>query len=315
MEPQPLTRLRLLLADPPAPHPISSAAALRSYLATSPSGGDTVERAALAGFLANGVGWAFAGGYQAALSRLDPAGGRSGSLAALCATEEGGGHPRAIRTSLTPRPGGGWTLEGRKRFVTLGADAERLLVVASTGQDAGGRNVLRVCRLSANRPGVALEPAGLLPFTPEIGHAAVTFSGVAIADDELLAGDGYDDALKPFRTIEDIHVMAALLGWGIGVGRKSGWPREWTEDAFAVVLLLRALNAEPALRPETHLALAGAIASARRLLDGGAWAQVEDSVRERWERDRPLLDIASSVRKARTEAAWRMVEGAGRDAL
>jgi hypothetical protein len=44
---------------------------------------------------------------------------------------------------------------------------------------------------------------------------------------------------------------------------------------------------------------------AQRLLDGAAWDRVERSVRAGWERDRPLLHVASTVRAARLDAAWR----------
>ena len=37
---------------------------------------------------------------------------------------------------------------------------------------------------------------------------------------DLLPGDGYDIYLKPFRTIEDIHVHAALIGYLVGVARR-----------------------------------------------------------------------------------------------
>ena len=92
-----LAIVRALLADA-AGAPIASAEALRAQAAAAPA--DTVDRAALGGLAAAGVGWAFACGYEAALARLDPGATRGGLLAALCATEEGGGHPRAIRTTL-----------------------------------------------------------------------------------------------------------------------------------------------------------------------------------------------------------------------
>jgi len=286
---------------------IGSAAELRAYRAEQPSA-PTVEQAALAGLVADGMGWAFAAGYEAALTRLDPQGMKPGVLGSLCATEDGGGHPRAIRTSLTPRDGG-YTLSGHKNWVTLGDDADLLLVVASVGADGQGRNRLRVARVPARREGVAVRGAPPLAFVPEIAHAKATFDAVAIAESELLAGDGYDDALKPFRTIEDIHVMAAVLGWAIGVGRASAWPRAWIDEALALVVLLCAVGDSPPLAPATHLVLAGAQALARRLLGAAAWSQCDEATAARWERDRPLLEVARSVRGARLEAAWEALAG------
>jgi acyl-CoA dehydrogenase len=287
--------------------PIRSAADLRASRAAE-EGTHTVEQAALAGLHAEGMGWAFAAGYEAALARLDPQGMRGAVLAALCATEEGGGHPRAIRTALAPRDCG-FTLSGQKSWVTLGDAADVLLVVASVGADGRGRNRLRVARVPARREGVAVHETPGLPFVPEIAHARATFEEVAVHPGELLPGDGYDDALKPFRTLEDVHVMAAVLGWAIGVGRASDWPRSWMDEALALVVTLRAVSDEPPLAPETHVVLAGALALTRRLLEGASWSQCEEGVRSRWERDRPLLEVASRVRAARLEAAWRTMTG------
>ena len=208
------------MAGPTSPV-IRGAADLRAYRAAQSPETPTVDQAALGGSHADGMGWAFAAGYEAALARLDPMAVRGGALAALCATEEGGGHPRAIRSTLAPAPGG-FVLSGSKTWVTLGADAEALLVVASVGSDAEGRNRLKVARVPTLRSGVTLQAGEPTPFAPEIGHARATFEAVAVGHEDVLPGDGYDDALKPFRTIEDIHVTAAVLGWAIGVGRSNG---------------------------------------------------------------------------------------------
>jgi acyl-CoA dehydrogenase len=193
--------------------------------------------------------------------------------------------------------------------VTLGDAADVLLVVASVGTDGEGRNRLRVARVPSRREGVTVSEAPASPFVPEIAHAKATFEEVAIHPDELLPGDGYDAALKPFRTIEDVHVMAGILGWAIGVGRASQWPRSWLDEALALVGTFRALGDEPALAPETHVTLAGAQSLARRLLGEAAWSQCEAATAARWERDRPLLEVAKGVRGARLEAAWRALTG------
>jgi acyl-CoA dehydrogenase len=282
---------------------VASATDLRTHVACVQAE-DTVERAALGGRVADGLGWAFACGYEAALRRL--LGSASGNqLASLAATEDGGGHPRAIRTALTQRDGGGWELAGDKSWVTLGAYAEVLLVVASTGQDDRGRNRLRVARVPSSRAGVSLEPGAPLPFAPEIAHARLQLRGVHVADDEILPGDGYDDVLKPFRTIEDTHVVAAALGWTVGVGQASAWDHGWTERAIATIVALRAIGQAEPSKPETHLALAGAMDLSRTLLASADWTSAPAATRARWERDRPLLDVASKVRAARLDAARR----------
>jgi hypothetical protein len=298
---------RLVSGQGLPPLAIASAADLRAHL-DAVHGTDTVEQAALGGRGADGLGWAFGCGYQAALRRV-PGCQAEGHLLSLAATEEGGGHPRAIRAALTPRPDGGWELSGEKAWVTLGTDADVLLVVATTGQDERGRNRLRVARVPAGRTGVTLAPGAPLPFAPEIAHARLTLRGVQVAADELLEGDGYDDVLKPFRTIEDTHVVAAALGWAIGVGQPSGWERGWSERAVATIVALRGIGQAPPSAPGTHVALAGAMEQARALLTDADWSRAPDATRVRWERDRPLLDVAQRVRAARLEAAWRALGG------
>ncbi len=63
-----------------------------------------------------------------------------------------------------------------------------LLVVASVGADAEGRNRLRVARVPSTRAGVTLEEAPPLPFVPEIAHARVTLDAVAVAQRRAPAG-------------------------------------------------------------------------------------------------------------------------------
>jgi acyl-CoA dehydrogenase len=304
-----LDLVRALLSGGEGPA-IASAAHLRMHLA-SLACDDTVDRAALGGARSDALGWAFACGYEAALCRLGPM-KSDGHLVALAATEEGGGHPRAIKTALA-RAGDGaaWRLSGDKAFVTLGTEADVLLVVASVGQDAQGRNRLRVVRVPSSRDGVSFEPGPALPFAPEIGHARLRLRAVRVADDELLPGDGYDDVLKPFRTLEDTHVLAAAVGWAIGVGVPSGWERAWMERAVATLASLRAIGQAEPSSPSTHLALAGALDLARTLLSSAAWDKAPEPTRARWERDRPLLDVARPVRAARLEAAWRAMAVTG----
>lgn len=300
--------VRRLLAAGNVPPRINSVDGLRACLQGLRDVSDTVERAALAGVTADCVGWAFAGGYQCAGARIDPTAAQRGDLAALCVTEEGGGHPRAMRTTLA-RSAEGWTLDGRKTFVTLGAEADTLLVVATTGLDAAGRNQLRIARVPSAQRGVTLRPLAPLPFAPEIGHASASFEAVALDEAALLDGDGYERVVKPFRTIEDVHVMAAILGWALAVARRSKWAPTWSEEAVALLTTLRAINAAPPLAAETHLVLAGTLTAVKRHLDAADWALSEPATREGWQRDRALLEVASMVREKRRETAWTSLGG------
>jgi hypothetical protein len=182
------------------------------------------------------------------------------------------------------------------------------VVIASEGQTPEGRNQLRAAIVDPRLEGVELESAPAAPFVPEIPHARVRFRDVALGDDALLAGDGYSDYLKPFRTIEDCHVHAALLGHLMQLARRAGADQRLLQRMSAMVVTARALaTAEPA-RPEVHVALAGAMARVAELVEEVVpswWPALEPATRERWQRDQPLLEVASKARHRRIEVAWR----------
>jgi alkylation response protein AidB-like acyl-CoA dehydrogenase len=246
---------------------------------------------------ARSLGEAFLAGYQAALRSLVPVLPEERRVC-LCATEAQGAHPRAIQARLA-REGAGWRLDGRKRWATGAPLADLLLVVASTGVSQDGKNALRVACVDARANGVTLHPMPETPFVPEIPHAEVELVAVALADDALLPGDGYQRYLKPFRTVEDIHVFAAVLAH---LGGSTTLARELELRVIALLATLRALATADPLAPETHLVLAGTLDHGRRLID-----EAMPTLEARWQRDRPLLDVATAARAARTEAAFAAI--------
>ncbi len=266
------------------------------------------DRAFAAGACADRLGFAFAGGYAEALRALVPT-LPAGSIAALCATEEAGNHPHAIRAQLTPASPGHHLLTGRKKWASVATAASALLVVASTGDDAG-KNRLRVVRVRRDAPGVRLHPSRAA-FIPEIEHAEVELDGVIVPDADLLPGDGYDDYLKPFRTVEDIHVHAALAGYLLALARRKHLPRAFHERLLVLALATRALALSDPRAATTHLALAGTLDLAHHLIAElePLWSAVPDDEWARWQRDRPLLRVAGTARTARRDRAWSLLAG------
>ncbi len=235
----------------------------------------------------------------------------------LCATEAAGAHPRAIATRLDKR-GGALVLNGEKTFATLATMADELLVVASRGIEADGKNRLRVVRVKATAKGVVITPRAEMPFTPEIPHAVVRFTDVVVENEDVLPGDGYEHWLKPFRTIEDTYVMAAAIGYLLGAGRAHGFDREALAELVSTALSLIDVGARDPDAPLTHVVLAGVLGAARRLMasldgewDKAATTKVGADERDRWQRDRPILQIADGVRAKRTETAWARLSTAG----
>ena len=255
------------------------------------------DHAVRGGYEADRVGGAFVAGYSAALRTLVPG---APLRTSLCATESGGAHPKAIQTRLDADG----RLVGHKRWSTYATEAELLLVVATTGIDDAGRSRLKLVRVAPDAPGVTVTPMPPPPFTPEVAHAEVTLD-THVAPGDILPGDGYTDYVKPFRTIEDIHVHGAMLGWMLGLAARHTWPHELVERMLAAVAGLRTLAAAPPLAPTTHLALAGIIALTRELAERAPWATLEPDALARWRRDRPLFEVAGKARAARLEAAWQ----------
>ena len=248
--------------------------------------------------------------HQAALRALVPA-LPADALAAFCVTEEAGNRPRDIRSTLSPAPGGGYALSGAKRWTTLGPQGAILLVTARLGQSPAERPNLKVARVSTRQPGVTIVPMPPTPFVPEVPHAQVALADVAIADADLLPGDGYARYVKPFRTLEDLFVAAAVLAWLAGTARLRGWPHEFREGLAGALALLATLAEQPAGAPETHIALAGALqwaAELHRQADA-LWTRTpDDPAARRWQRDLPLMNVAATARRLRAQRAWEALE-------
>lgn len=242
------------------------------------------------------IGQAFAFGYQGALRALLPQ-HAPGRVAALCATEAGGNHPRAIQTRLADG-----RLTGEKTFVSMGPLAELLVVIARVGEGAAGRPRLVACLVDAGGEGVRVDAMPALPVVPDVPHGQLSLSAAPAVE---LPGDGYTGALKPFRTIEDIHVHAALSAWLLGVARAAAWPDDVRESLLVGVAALAQAAALDPTAPGTHLLLGGALSAFGDLVQRiePLWADAPDDLREMWTRDRALMRIASKARHARLERA------------
>ncbi|PYB81997.1 acyl-CoA dehydrogenase [Pseudomonas sp. LB-090624] len=254
-----------------------------------------LELAVLGGRAMPTPGLAFLVGYQAALRVLWPS--APPSLGALCATERRSVRPADMHTRLD-----GLRLTGSKDFVTAGLEAEWLLVAARS-EPAGAAPRLKLAVVYPGEPGVTLEPLPTLPLMPEVGHGRLLLEQAAC---ELLAGDGWDAYVKPFRSLEDLYVLTALTAWLYGVGQACGWPQglrlqllgllagcaegsRQCADSTGCHLLLGGLFAQfQALRGEIDAALAAGPAH---------WAEL-------WQRDQGVMALAMAAREKRLSKAW-----------
>jgi len=267
-----------------------------------------MDLAIASGFAADRTAWAFASGYQAALHALFPDVPQD-RICALCVTEADGNSPKAIRSELR-REGEGWRLNGAKRWTTLGPDGAVFFVAVRDGDALGERAVIRVARVASGAPGMTVTLMPSTRFVPEVPHAQLRFKDVQVSEDALLPGDGYTDYVKRFRTVEDLHVNAAVLAYLVREARRLGWPSEWIEGTLALLHAMRALAAEDSSAPATHVALAGALAQAGSLIARADehWSSASDPAAGRWRRDRELLKVAGSARTQRTARAWERLQ-------
>jgi acyl-CoA dehydrogenase len=298
--------LAALLSASPHVQPIASLAEWwERHRALAKDAPTPLDLALLGGFAADRLGYAFASGYQAALRALVPD-LPAARLCSLCVTERGGASPKAIATTLTPLAEGGLRLDGDKRWSTLADDGGLFLVAATRGPSAEGRPQIQVVRVDASAPGVSVDRMPETPFTPEIPHATLRFDDVRLREEDLLPGDGYERYVRPFRTVEDIHVNAALFGYLIGEARRLGFDRAWIERLAAGVATLDSLAASDPSAPATHVALAGLLRVYGSMMSEleAVWATRESPSHARWERDRLLLGVAEGARSQRIARAW-----------
>jgi alkylation response protein AidB-like acyl-CoA dehydrogenase len=298
-----LTLLDVLAGDAEAVPKQGLSEVWEAYRNERASGSTPFEAAVKVAATVDRLGFAFAVGYPAALEHMV----KGVHLpCALCVTEAKGNAPRAIETTLERR-GDHYELRGTKTFVTFGNLAEALLIVARVGDKPDGRPDLVIVQIPARRRGVALQELPMTPFVPEVPHTSVRLDGVEVLDGERLPGDGYLDYVKPFRTIEDIHVVGATLGYLVGLARRTRASTTLIAEMSADLVALDRLRDGPPLDPRVHIALHGVYQRVTRLVGGEDFARLLDAApgdeRDRWERDRALLQVASKARAARFERA------------
>ncbi len=288
-----------------APEPIALAdlRAWKRAFTELPATAPPVDRVIRMACRADRLAFAFAAGYQGALQSLFPMVGPA-TVSALCVTEAGGNRPGQMETRLH-REGVEWRLDGTKTFVTGAEVADCLLVAATNGTDDTGRNRLRVVMVDRDTPGVSLERLSELSFVPEIWHAVARFDSVRVDPARILPGDGYADYVKPFRTVEDIHVSAGMLGYLYGTARRCRWSPPIVEQLLLCLATARELATWPPAAPETHLLLAAHQSRVDELIEAcePEWVHCETAERERWQRDRKLMSVAGHARVLRREKA------------
>jgi hypothetical protein len=252
------------------------------------------ELAVAGGRLMATPGLAFLVGYQAALRMLWPSAPLS--LGALCATEQ-----RSLRAADMQTRLNDLRLSGRKDFVTAG-DAADWLLVAARSEAPGTDPRLSLAVVYPGEPGVHVETLPPTPLMPDISHGRLVLDNALC---ELLAGDGWDAYVKPFRTLEDLCVLSAMGAWLYGVGQDCNWPQTLQLRLLALLTGCAEVSRQAPNNPSGHVLLGGLFAQfdglkaelEQALADGPPpWATM-------WQRDRAVMDLAAGARAKRLAKA------------
>ena len=239
-------------------------------------------------------GLAFLVGYQAALRMLWPSAPLS--LGALCATEQ-----RSLRVADMQTRLHDLRLSGRKDFVTAG-DAADWLLIAARSEAPGDDPCLSLAVVYPDEPGVRVEKLAAIPLMPDVSHGRVFLDNALC---ELLAGDGWDAYVKPFRTLEDIYVLSAMTAWLYGVGQDSGWPQALQLRLLALLAGCAEVSRQAPNNPCGHVLLGGLFAQFE-----GLKAEINQALAEgppqwaaMWQRDQAVMDLAAGARAKRLAKA------------
>ncbi|MFD0372449.1 acyl-CoA dehydrogenase family protein [Streptomyces sp. NPDC127114] len=115
----------------------------------------------------------------------------SGELRACYAMTEPdtpGTEPALTATRAEPRTGGGWSVTGRKWFVSHAGDADLVTVLARTSGSPGDRDGLSLLLVPTGSPGFRVVRE--LPVLGATGPYEIAFDGVEVAADQLVGEPG-----------------------------------------------------------------------------------------------------------------------------
>jgi len=135
-------------------------------------------------------------GSPAQRERWAPALCRGDVLAAFCLSEAGAGSDTSGIVSTAVEAGGGWVLDGAKKWITGGQRADLFLVFARTTSSIGAFLVPR------GTPGVQVHPIDDMLGTRASMLAEVSFRDVQLGADALLGPSGFAAGMMLTGTLD-----------------------------------------------------------------------------------------------------------------
>jgi len=196
------------------------------YLATVGLGGRFVARA----------------GTKAQRDRILPALIQGKHTLALAHTEPGARYDLRQVGLRARRSGDGWVLDGDKRMVLHGGNADTLVVSARTAggnTDAAGITLFLVPRATG---GVAVKESRTID---NLRAADIRFSGVSVGADALLGREG-----EGYAVVEEVvdYATALLCAEAVGASSNNG-DRRQTMNTPAVTIVAAWIRAETGVGP------------------------------------------------------------------
>lgn len=273
--------------------------------------GDPFAAAVRFGLVAGQLAFAFAGGYQAALRRLLPALPAT-AFGALLLSEGRRQRPDELQTTLTALGDGRYRLDGEKSYVTGATAADPLLVVARNGVAPDGRVLSALLVLPPGLPGIRQEAGRDLGFLAALPHGRARFEAVEVAGSMFAPGDGWTAYARPFRTLEDVHVQAAVAAHVAGEALRRDWPAPLVASLAGCLARLAQCAQYAPDDPHGHLLLA---AAERELQQAAAQvnelvAGQDDPFARDWRANHLLVALAAPARAARLAKAMAVLRTA-----
>ena len=190
-----------------------------------------------------------------------------------------GSDPSMLETTAT-RVNGGWSITGRKWFITGADGAEFAICMARTDRQISGGRGATMFLVDADNPGWRIERVvDAIDRSFPGGHAEVVFEDCVVADDAVLGtvGDGYRHAQVRLAPARLTHCMRWL-----GMARRAhdiALDRANEREAFGAKLgelgMVQAMIADSVIDIETSRVL---IWHAAWTLDEGRSASRESSI-------------------------------------
>lgn len=262
-----------------------------------------IDKAIIGGFMCQQFSFTFMAGYQAALEKMFPTIAPN-ELKALCVSEEKGGHPKAIQTTLVNH-----RVNGLKTYITAGSDVAHLLVLCKTETVANDRPLLKMVHLPSSADNIKFTDFEL-PFMRDVKHGKLALKEVQITADQILAGDGYSQYTKPFRTLEDICLSTAYQAMLLRQAVDHKWEESVRDQILLNIYTLKNLFTLPPSAQETHLLIAANEQNFDNLLpsiESNITNHAAANFKADWALNKKVLVLGEKIKAIRVSKARNML--------